>query len=66
MNEYRIVSWSDLYSGDWVVLRTLDWRIMTQGSIITCTRWVNTWGPVSSAKRGTDLSPRALGRIRAD
>ena len=57
---FRILAWSDLYRGDWVVVREHDQRIMTTGSVWDCTRWVRVWGPVQGLnKPGSRLSSRA-------
>jgi hypothetical protein len=55
---YRILSWSDLYSGKWLVIRVSDLRIMTSGSVHDCLRWVKVWGPVDQ-RAGSKLSDRA-------
>lgn len=38
-----------LDGGLWFVVRYRDGRIMTEGSVITCLRWVNVWGPMYDA-----------------
>lgn len=56
---YRIAAWSDLYGGDWVVVRVRDRRIMTTGHVWHCAQWVKVWGAVLADKGGQRLSDRA-------
>jgi hypothetical protein len=61
---FRILSWSDLYSGKWVVVRMADLRIVFESySPHEASRWVETWGPVSFSKKGVPLSVRAAARL---
>ena len=30
----------------WIVRRLSDGKVMKQGSVITCLRWVEVWGPM--------------------
>lgn len=58
MEGYSIRCWAGYYSDRWVVVRDADQRIMTEGSVFTCCRWVGTWAIMDAAvpKAGTALS----------
>lgn len=46
MNDYTVTCQAGKYLENWVVTRVRDGKIMTQGSVTTCLRWVNVWGPM--------------------
>lgn len=56
--DFAIACQTDVHGGKWLVIRKADRRIMTEGDVITCLRWVNVWAPVMGNKRGRELSPR--------
>ena len=33
---------------DWIVRRIRDGRVMTNGDVIQCTRWMRVWGPMKT------------------
>lgn len=46
LDKYEIRTWAGKYSDRWVVIRNRDQKVMTEGNVIHCIRWVNVWGNV--------------------
>jgi hypothetical protein len=59
-DDFTIACQSDCHGGKWLVVRNADRRIMTEGDVITCLRWVDVWAAVMGSKRGRELSPRFM------
>lgn len=68
MRDFAVISWADLYAGEWLVVRLRDRRLMTQSaSVRECLRWIETWGGIQGqTKRGSELSPEAASRLAFD
>ncbi len=46
---FAILTWRNpkmQFPEPWYVVRTRDRRVMTQGDVVTCCRWVDVWGPM--------------------
>jgi len=41
---FSVRCWTGRYSNRWVVVRLRDGRVMTEGDVKTCLRWIKTWG----------------------
>lgn len=46
--EFRVIAQPGKFRVDapWWVVRARDNRVMTEGSVVSCLRWVTVWGPM--------------------
>lgn len=44
--QFVVVCRARMFADRWVVVRARDRRVMTDGSVTQCARWVNVWGPM--------------------
>lgn len=61
-DNYVARCWAGMYRDRWVVVRLSDRRIVTEGSVHQCARWISTWAAIDNAapKVGQPLSSRAV------
>lgn len=64
---FLVRSYSDCYAGKWIVIRESDYKLVFEStSIREALMWVKTWGHNQGiSKKGRELSPKVLERIKA-
>lgn len=43
---FTVTCTTNRYGGKWIVTRVRDGKVMTEGSVHTCCRWISVWGPM--------------------